>query len=55
MVHDGQEVTKGVVLAEWDPFNEPFVSEEDGVIRFTDIIDGKTVQERWTTSPVRPH
>ena len=30
MVHDGQEVTKGVVLAEWDPFNEPFVSEEDG-------------------------
>ena len=46
MVHDGQEVTKGVVLAEWDPFNEPFVSEEDGVIRFTDIIDGKTVQEK---------
>ena len=46
LVHDGQEVTKGVVLAEWDPFNEPFVSEEDGVIRFTDIIDGKTVQEK---------
>ena len=46
MVHDGQELTKGVVLAEWDPFNEPFVSEEDGVIRFTDIIDGKTVQEK---------
>ena len=45
-VHDGQEVTKGVVLAEWDPFNEPFVSEVDGAIRFTDIVDGKTVQEK---------
>ena len=39
-------MTKGVVLAEWDPFNEPFVCEEEGVIRFTDIIDGKTVQEK---------
>ena len=46
LVHDGQEVTKGYVLAEWDPFNEPFVCEEEGVIRFTDIIDGKTVQEK---------
>jgi hypothetical protein len=44
--HDGQEVAKGYVLAEWDPFNEPFVCEEEGVIRFTDIIDGKTVQEK---------
>ena len=46
LVHDGQEVTKGYVLAEWDPFNEPFVCEEEGIIRFTDIIDGKTVQEK---------
>ena len=45
-VQDGQEVTKGIVLAEWDPFNEPFVSEVDGTIRFTDIVDGKTVQEK---------
>ena len=45
-VKDGQEVTKGAVLAEWDPFNEPFVCEEEGFIRFTDIIDGKTVQEK---------
>ena len=44
MVHDGQEVTKAS-LAERDPFNEPLQSEED-VIRFTDIIDGKTVQEK---------
>ncbi len=46
LVHDGQEVAKGATLAEWDPFNEPFVAEEEGVVRFADIIDGKTVQEK---------
>lgn len=46
LVHDGQEVNKGTVLAEWDPFNEPFVCEEEGTLRFTDIVDGKTVQEK---------
>jgi DNA-directed RNA polymerase subunit beta' len=45
-VAENQEVTKGAVLAEWDPFNEPFVSEVDGIIRFTDVIEGKTVQEK---------
>ena len=46
MVKDGEEVAKGAVLAEWDPFNEPFVAEEEGIVRFADIIDGKTVQEK---------
>ena len=45
-VENEQEVTKGAVLAEWDPFNEPFVAEVDGTIRFADIIEGKTVQEK---------
>lgn len=45
-VQEGQEVKKGTLLAEWDPFNEPFVSELDGVIKFTDIVDGKTYQEK---------
>ena len=37
-VSEGQEVSKGFLLAEWDPFNEPFVSEVDGIIKFTDQI-----------------
>ncbi|MCH5277839.1 MAG: DNA-directed RNA polymerase subunit beta' [Desulfovibrionaceae bacterium] len=45
-VENEQEVGKGVVLAEWDPFNEPFIAEVDGAIRFSDILDGKTVQEK---------
>jgi DNA-directed RNA polymerase subunit beta' len=45
-VTDGQTVTQGTVLAEWDPFKEPFISEVDGIIKFTDIIEGKTYQEK---------
>ncbi len=45
-VQDGQEITSGTVLAEWDPFQEPFVAEVGGLIRFADIIEGKTVQEK---------
>ena len=42
----GTEIKKGVILAEWDPFNEPFVSEVEGTVKFTDIIEGKTYQEK---------
>ncbi len=45
-VKDGQEIQKGHQLAEWDPFNEPFISEVSGYAKFTDIIEGRTVQER---------
>ncbi len=45
-VENEQEVRKGTILAEWDPFNEPFIAEVDGAIRFSDIVDGKTVQEK---------
>ncbi len=46
LVTEGEEIRKGQILAEWDPFNEPFVSEVDGVIRFSDIVEGKTFQEK---------
>lgn len=45
-VVDGQAVVNGQNLAEWDPFNEPFVSEVNGFIKFTDLVDGKTYQEK---------
>ncbi|MEG2004765.1 MAG: DNA-directed RNA polymerase subunit beta', partial [Bilophila sp.] len=45
-VTDGQAVVNGQNLAEWDPFNEPFVSEVNGFIKFTDLVDGKTYQEK---------
>ncbi|MBO4312207.1 MAG: DNA-directed RNA polymerase subunit beta', partial [Desulfovibrionaceae bacterium] len=45
-VTDGQQVSKGNLLAEWDPFNEPFVSEVDGIVKFSDLVDGKSYQEK---------
>ncbi|MCL1889179.1 MAG: DNA-directed RNA polymerase subunit beta' [Desulfovibrionaceae bacterium] len=46
LVEDGQEINKGRLMAEWDPFNEPFVSEVDGQVKFSDIIEGRTMQEK---------
>ncbi|MFN2342501.1 MAG: DNA-directed RNA polymerase subunit beta' [Desulfonatronovibrio sp.] len=45
-VKPDQEVKKGQLLAEWDPFNEPFVTDVGGIIRFSDIIEGRTYQEK---------
>ncbi|MBN2139561.1 MAG: DNA-directed RNA polymerase subunit beta', partial [Desulfovibrionaceae bacterium] len=45
-VTEGQEVKKGQTIAEWDPFNEPFVTDVAGAVRLTDIIEGKTFQEK---------
>ena len=46
VVKENQEVQKGDLIAEWDPFNEPFVSEVNGVVKFTDIMEGRTYQEK---------
>jgi len=53
----GQEVKKDQLLAEWDPFNEPFVTDVAGIIKFSDIVEGKTYQEKVddaTKRPLRP-
>ena len=39
-------VNKGDVMAMWEPFYEPFIVEEDGIVQFNDLIEGKTVQEK---------
>jgi DNA-directed RNA polymerase subunit beta' len=43
-VKDGAAVKAGQTVANWDPHTHPIVSEVAGVIRFTDFIDGVTVQ-----------
>ena len=45
-VDAGVEVKKGDVLAEWDPFNEPFLADVEGMVSFHDIVEGRTVQEK---------
>ncbi len=46
LVNEEQALKKGHVLAKWDPFNEPFLSDVSGTVVFSDIIEGKTVAER---------
>ena len=46
MVRDGQEVNADDLLATWDPFTTPIISEVDGVAKFGDILPGKTLLEK---------
>ncbi len=46
MVGEGEPVTKGQVLAEWDPFTMPILAEASGKVRFGDLVEGLTVEEQ---------
>ena len=43
--NDGDFVTDGQILAEWDPYTIPILSEETGKVKFGDITEGVTMQE----------
>ena len=45
MVTDGQRVKASQVMAEWDPFAMPIVTEIGGYVKYGDIIDGVTMQD----------
>ncbi|HEV2917045.1 MAG TPA: DNA-directed RNA polymerase subunit beta' [Candidatus Babeliales bacterium] len=47
LVQHGQEVTAGTKLAEWDPTGTVLLTEKAGYIRFVDLIDNVTIQERF--------
>ena len=46
LVKDGAKVKTGDLLATWDPFTTPIISEVDGTTKFGDIVLGKTMQEK---------
>jgi DNA-directed RNA polymerase subunit beta' len=43
-VGDGQQINKGDILAQWDPYNIPVLSEKGGTLAFKDMIPGVTVK-----------
>ncbi len=43
---DGHKVEPGDVIATWDPFTTPIITEITGRIRFADIEVGSTIQEQ---------
>jgi len=44
-VRDGERVEAGTVLATWDPFNTPILTEVEGKVKFGDIVEGVTMKE----------
>jgi len=54
MVEDGQKIKgpdpetgrPGDLLATWDPFTTPIITEVDGTVKFGDIVQGKTMKEK---------
>ena len=38
----GDKVTKGKLIAKWDPFNAVIVSEYAGILKFNGVVEGKT-------------
>ncbi|MFZ1343520.1 DNA-directed RNA polymerase subunit beta' [Thiothrix eikelboomii] len=45
-VHEGDTVTAGQTVAQWDPHTHPIISEVSGRIDFIDFIDNGTVQTK---------
>ena len=43
---DGAEVDGGQVVANWDPHTHPIVTEVAGTVRFSDFVEGITVQSK---------
>ncbi|MDP3908291.1 DNA-directed RNA polymerase subunit beta' [Novosphingobium sp.] len=42
---DGAIIAEGDRLAEWDPFTLPVITEKPGIVKYQDLIDGKTLTE----------
>ena len=46
LVKDGDPVEAGTLLATWDPFTTPIITEVTGSVKYGDMIIGKTMQEQ---------
>lgn len=44
-VKNGEEIRKGKLICEWDPFNGVIITEFDGTVEFENLIDGVTYRE----------
>ncbi len=42
----GDKVKAGERLAEWDPFTMPVITDKPGVVKFQDLLDGRTIAEQ---------
>ncbi len=45
-VTEGETVKRGQKLAEWDPYTQPIISEQDGFITYMDLNEGISMTEK---------
>ena len=45
LVENGDKVTKGARIADWDPYTMPIIVDKTGTVRYEDLIEGETVRE----------
>jgi DNA-directed RNA polymerase subunit beta' len=45
-VKEGEAAEAGMILAKWDAYTIPIVSEVGGIIKYGDVIEGVTMQEK---------
>ncbi len=46
LVQEGAEVEPGTILADWDAYTIPIVAEIGGFIKYGDVVEGVTMQEK---------
>jgi len=46
LVRNGQKIEPNTLLAEWDPYSMPIITEVAGRIKYGDLIDGVTISEQ---------
>lgn len=44
-VKSGDIVEQGQRLAEWDPYTLPIIVEQDGIVQYTDLLEGVSLRE----------
>jgi DNA-directed RNA polymerase subunit beta' len=46
LVRDGQKIEPNTLLAEWDPYSMPIITEVAGHVKYGDLVDGVTISEQ---------
>ncbi len=44
-VDEGAKVTRGDLLAEWDPYTLPIITQKEGIANYVDLVEGHSMRE----------
>jgi DNA-directed RNA polymerase subunit beta' len=45
LVDDGDDVTQGQKMADWDPYTIPIITEKQGIAHYVDLVEGVSMRE----------